>query len=98
MNTRRERRSAQQWASIIKQFEQSNLSINAFCEQHDFSVVTFHKWRRKTKPQITDESPAFKQVETTVAQNHSVAQSPSIITLQVGPNIRLTIAAETVIA
>lgn len=95
MNTRRERKSAQQWARIVEQFEQSKLSTDAFCEQHDLSTVTFNKWRRRANLQTTNGLPAFKQVETAVAQNDSPLRQPSIITLQVGHHVTLTIASET---
>ena len=95
MNTRRERKSAQQWASIVEQFEQSKLSTDAFCEQHNLSTVTFNKWRRRAKLHSSNEPPAFKQVKTAVAQNDSPVRQPSIITLQVGHHVTLTIASES---
>lgn len=57
--TRRARKSAQQWAEIIKEFQSSELSEPEFCESLDLSPVTFRKWRYKTVNQ-TKESPSTK--------------------------------------
>ena len=55
--TRRARKSAQQWAEIIKEFQSSGLSESEFCESLDLSPVTFRKWRYKTSNR-TNESPS----------------------------------------
>ena len=55
--TRRARKSAQQWAEIIKKFQSSGLSESEFCESLELSPVTFRKWRYKTSNR-TNESPS----------------------------------------
>jgi Transposase len=35
------------WQELIRQQEQSKLSVSAFCRQHGFSDQSFYNWRRR---------------------------------------------------
>ena len=35
------------WQELIRQQEQSKLSVSAFCRQHGFSDQSFYNWRKR---------------------------------------------------
>src|ERR1700710_2963737 len=35
------------WAELMRQQQQSGLSVTAFCRQHSFSDQTFYNWRKR---------------------------------------------------
>jgi hypothetical protein len=35
------------WHELIRQQEQSKLSVSAFCRQHGFSYQSFYNWRKR---------------------------------------------------
>jgi hypothetical protein len=43
---RRARRSGGEWKKLIDAFDRSELSVPAFCDQHQLGYSTFRKWRR----------------------------------------------------
>ena len=53
------------WAQLIRQQQQSGLSVTAFCREHGFSDQTFYNWRKRlagSEPVrfalVTDAAPA----------------------------------------
>ena len=38
---------AKKWAELVRQQQQSGLSVTAFCRQHGFSDQTFYNWRKR---------------------------------------------------
>jgi putative transposase len=38
---------AKKWSELIRQQQQSGLSVTAFCRQHGFSDQTFYNWRKR---------------------------------------------------
>ena len=42
---RQPRRTREQWESIIRDFDQSNLSVKDYCQQNQLSYQSFIKWR-----------------------------------------------------
>lgn len=44
-NTRRQRRSAQQWSELLNRFEASGLGVAAFCREEAIAESSFHRWR-----------------------------------------------------
>lgn len=58
-------RSREQWQSLIQQWQQSDLSASAFCEQQALGYASFCKWRQQLaeeEPQATVSSPEFISV------------------------------------
>ena len=49
------RRSPEEWQALIKQFNQGQLSRQAFCKQQSLALSTFDLWRRRLK--IVDAKP-----------------------------------------
>lgn len=51
--TRRQRRDASAWRSLVSGFEQSGLSVAQFCEQHGIGAASFYHWRsRLSSPRV----------------------------------------------
>jgi len=48
-----ERRSSQEWQTIIEQQEASGLSVADFCQQHQFDCKYFHARKRALLIPIT---------------------------------------------
>jgi len=43
----RSRRSREEWIEIQTHYRQSNQSQSEYCRQHQLSLATFSKWRRR---------------------------------------------------
>ena len=39
--------SEKKWQELIRQQQQSKLSVSAFCRQHGFSDQAFYNWRKR---------------------------------------------------
>jgi hypothetical protein len=48
------------WLDLIRQQQQSKLSVNAFCRQHGFSDQSFYNWRKRL---TADEPVRFALVD-----------------------------------
>ena len=52
------------WQELIRQQEQSKLSVSAFCRQHGFSDQSFYNWRKRLRASepvrfaLVDANPA----------------------------------------
>lgn len=98
MRTHRPRQSAAQWASIIDQFNRSDLTVEAFCEQRNIAKSTFCKWKHKFRTQPNSSStaiatvPAFKEVQPIKQKTDEESASlTSVVTLKLGAGVILTI-------
>lgn len=40
-------KKVKKWSELIRQQQQSGLSVTAFCRQHGFSDQTFYNWRKR---------------------------------------------------
>jgi hypothetical protein len=85
--TQRVYRSAQQWQSLIKQFDQSQTSAEAFCEQHDLGLKSFHHWRYRFSAHIKRRAKqkAFVELKPSVCPTLNTAT----MSLHVGDAVRL---------
>jgi hypothetical protein len=54
----RVRRTEAEWRAVLERFEQSGLSMSAFCRRAKLSRSGFVKWRRRLARR-TSSSPAF---------------------------------------
>jgi hypothetical protein len=50
-------RTKEQILSLLREHQSSNLSIKAFCEQHNVSNATFNNWRKRFA-EISHREPA----------------------------------------
>jgi hypothetical protein len=64
---KRRRLSADAWAAMVKKFEASGLSEEAFCQQERVSLSSLRRWRTKPQPAPAKKRPeraAVADVET----------------------------------
>ena len=48
------------WQELIRQQQESKLSVSAFCRQHGFSDQSFYNWRKRL---VADEPVRFALVD-----------------------------------
>ena len=74
---RRQRRSAEQWQSIVTAFHQSGLNEEQFCEEHDIGYVSLCKWRRH----FSSASNTDLRVNKVSNRNTTTVSEPAFIDL-----------------
>ncbi|VAW59566.1 hypothetical protein MNBD_GAMMA08-784 [hydrothermal vent metagenome] len=62
--TKGKRRSQQEWESIFQHQKDSDLNVQAYCEQHNMCSKTFYAHRRKSLIAENDASPFIKIKKT----------------------------------
>ena len=53
---RRQRRSPSEWAALLRQFENSGLTVREFCVQQDLGLSTFNRWRNRLRGELDETS------------------------------------------
>jgi transposase-like protein len=76
------------WQELIRQQQQSKLSVSAFCRRHGFSDQSFYNWRKRL---AADEPVRFALVEA----NPSGAERFAPVELILASGDRLRIAPGT---
>jgi len=94
MRKMRPRLSKEQWASIIEQQIQSELSIELFCQERDIGLASFAKWKRRlsstNKPSTSShQASEFKQVRL-AEPTEQLATSTITLTLSTGMTLTIT--------
>lgn len=51
-SARRGRRTAQQWQDLMRRYESSGLTQEAFCAQENLAPSTFHSWRARFREDV----------------------------------------------
>jgi putative transposase len=77
-------KKAKKWSELIRQQQQSGLSVSAFCREHGFSDQTFYNWRKR----LGGSEPvrfALVAAETTAAAE----QLPIELVLVSGDRLRI---------
>ena len=54
------------WKAILEDFNQSDSSIAAYCNDHSISVATFSYWKKKLL-RVSQKEPEFVQVPSSDA-------------------------------
>jgi transposase-like protein len=84
--TQEERR--QLWRRLIAQYEQSGVSVRAFCQQHRTSEHSFYQWRKRLREQLPMK---FALVEASRAAPTAVAAVEVILAsgerLRIAPGV-----------
>jgi len=57
MQTMKRRLSADAWSAMVKKFEASGLSEEAFCQQERVSLAGLQRWRTKSRPELGKKPP-----------------------------------------
>lgn len=65
-------RSAADWQTLIKQCDESDLSIADFCKQHNIATSGLYTWRKR----FTEESSTAPE-ETFIEVTPQITSSPS---------------------
>jgi len=93
MPERRPRLTRAQWAAHVEQQTHSELSVLAYCQQHDLSDKTFGKWKIRLRDQKsspgTGSRTAFTPVRIRPPQDQPVL-NPTV-TLSLGNGMVLSI-------
>lgn len=88
------RRSAQQWEELISEFQESGLSVKAFCLQQELTYSNFYAWRKRfASPHQGFQKPETPNALIDLSQllessDHSPSK-PWKITLRLGNGIEL---------
>jgi len=72
----RKYRSADQWQSLILQWQDSRLSAKAFCQQHGLGYASFCQWRKRLtreEADLSSESGDFVDLSS-LALKESIAR------------------------
>lgn len=83
----------QYWRQVIAEYERSQQSVRAFCQQRQVGEHSFYMWRKRLA-----DGPApvrFALVDTPPRTLHPAADHPSAIELTLTSGERLHIAADT---
>lgn len=74
-------------ASYIKQWKESHLTQQAFCEKHDLNIKTFHSWLKKSK----DLNRSVHTNDNSVIHAHvnSNSQNNCSVELQLPKGVRI---------
>ena len=83
------RKSAQQWAALVAEWQSNGDSEVAFCEQRGLVLSTFQKWRRQQRYEA--------QVAARVAEGHGAfvqvvprrADRGDCVTIHLGEQLRV---------
>jgi Transposase len=78
------------WQELIRQQEQSKLSVSAFCHQHGFSDQSFYNWRKRL---ATDEPVRFALVDANTAAGTD-GFAPLELILTSGDRLRIAPGAD----
>jgi hypothetical protein len=81
-------KKVKKWAELIRQQQQSGLSVTAFCRKHSFSDQTFYNWRKR----LAGNEPVRFAL---VAADAAAAADPLPIELLLVSGDRLRIAPGT---
>jgi len=94
-----QRRTNQEWQSLLEQYESAHLSQKVFCERHGMSLATFHAKRQQLRQTEETNHSSFVQAEIVEIRTHyQAAQIPvANITLSVN-HIELSVPQGTPVA
>ncbi len=88
-NTKRNRRTRQQWQEIVDRYRESGLTAPKFCAEQNISYASFMKWKQSLPDGGADQEKLPEFVELTPT---STLPSQWHIELDLAPGIQLRIA------
>jgi len=82
----------QYWQGIFAQFEQSQLTVTAFCKQHQLNTSTFYAWRKRFEPAYTPPSRSRAGIVpvTVITEQHCVNQASTVSDNSAQPCVTIT--------
>jgi transposase-like protein len=81
------------WLELVRRWQQSELSVRAFCQRHRLSEPSFYAWRRALRQRgLLDEAAAAVPAFVSVAVATPVAPTPVLeVVLESGRRLRVTV-------
>jgi hypothetical protein len=74
------RRSREQWAQIVEQFEGSGQSQEAFCTQHRLNIWSFRGWLRASpRPSLTEPFDCLRLPVKSRTRTNSVCRADPLV-------------------
>lgn len=70
----RQRFNAAQWGAWLKEFDQSDLTVQQFCDSKGTSVNTFYNWRKRLRAANGEASHSMKAKSKFVSVSIPAAQ------------------------
>ena len=86
---------ARQWLERFERFDQSELTIAAFCQLEGYSPASFYQWRRKLRTGELQMAPAFVPVDFNCSDLAGRVQRGVEIDLPGGAIIKMPSGATT---
>ncbi|MES1260340.1 MAG: transposase [Acidobacteriota bacterium] len=80
------------WQGLIRDQQQSELSVSAFCRKHGFSDQSFYNWRKRLAGDCKDEPVRFALVEANASGCDRYA--PLELILATGDRLRIAPGAD----
>lgn len=59
------RRSEAQWRELIANYDQSHLTLEAYCQQHQIAPSGFYTWRKRLKRNETQDNNIDRLIDIT---------------------------------
>jgi len=87
--TKRPRRTQQQWATLIDEYHQSGMRAPEYCQSKSLSLGTFRKWLycRCEQTQPTGKKSGFSQVE--IAPPNCGGRPPHLIEIHIDNGVQI---------
>jgi len=61
------------WRNLVSQYEAGSLTQKSFCQQHQISIGSFHKWRYRFKQD--DNASHFIDISKAIDPRHHTSES-----------------------
>lgn len=85
--------TADRWRELIRQQQDSGLSIARFCDRHCVAVSTFFFWRRKLEdlagPTFVELTPVVESAGSVLRVSGNESRSPIELQLRCGTIVRV---------
>jgi hypothetical protein len=71
------------WQDLFNQFEQSGMTIRAFCAEKNIPEGSFFKWKKEIKPSVVDNRVPLKSTAVVPVKLVAAAQSVGSRVIQI---------------
>ena len=92
--SRRARRSADEWRRVLSGFAGSGLAVEAFCARAGISDTSFYRWRSRLatsveRPDAMDHPPSGSFIDAGPLRSEDAQPARLELTLDLGGSLRL---------
>jgi putative transposase len=92
MGTRRMRRSAEEWRTIVARQAESGRTVEGFCQEEGLSRSVFNRWRVRLARGTSTASPRRARPKPFLELGEFSSTSAPTVRLELGGGIVLTIS------